>query len=358
MSRPDPLARLAAAVHEVDRLLQIAAVMGRASGAQRLRSRLAALDPTPSLNAISIEVRIWSTSIDKDLHPDVRAVVLGALRCDPRGTWLDPDARLENEAAALDALVRGLMDVRAMRRRHLASGSVSHLRDATSTLESLTHEYRAALAAAPARDECPGIADLLDRSLATALQPTAVSIYVADVRERVRSTLSGQGRRDRGRDDDQWFSREPWIHSTLDEVNVPTEVFTGELQIRFEMACKEIERVRRTEADRQEKARAELDAWEARRKAEAAHANGAPIPPDDRIADKRETERRRRDDHAARLRREIDPRRLRDPDSLATMSLEQLLLVKEHLDWDGRHDAELARRELDRKEYEARLGRY
>jgi hypothetical protein len=60
----------------------------------------------------------------------------------------------------------------------------------------------------------------------------------------------------------------------------------------------------------------------------------------------------------ARLRRDIDPSCLRDPASLPTMSLEELLIAKRGMDWNARHDDELDRLEREKEEYRARLGYY
>jgi hypothetical protein len=399
LTMPDAL-EFESMVAIVDRLVRLAARRGDGAGMLDLRRRLQALlDPAkPPASAgeqdqasIDFEQGVWVEAISELLQAKEREAVVAALqdyRDDGRGhmlaegTWtaLDPDAiSARDQAVAAEMLVAQHSAVGACR-LYERTRRTSHLREAVRELESARRSEREQLASGLSVGACDEEADRLGWALGQVLSPPAFRFFARVVREHI-SAETAERRAPRRRfpargAEEQWLSRDEWTLGSHDEEGVEGIWFIDLVQARFDEEIERNRLVEEAEEHHKREAEAKLREWQSRRDEEArlkneeelvereavgtsreldarsenssdpGQANSGPAVPPPPLADLNEASvvRNREDGETRAPRGSVTEM---DPAMAAAVAAE----LRRRAGWD----AELARREADRMEYEWQL---
>lgn len=384
----------------VDRLIRLAAQRGDGAGMLDLRRRLRALldPPKPPATAgevdqasIDFEQGVWVEVVSELLLPKEREAVVAALQDYDEGrpsrgglaegawTALDPEAlSARDQAVAVEMLLAQHAAVGACR-HYAQTRRTSHLREAVRELESVRRSERDQLASGLKVSACEEEADRLGWALGQVLPPPAFRFFARAVREHISAEIA-EGfvtrRRSPARGaEQQWLSRDAWTVRSHDEEGAEGVWFIDWLQDRFDEEMETDRLAEEAEEHRQREAEAKLREWQSLRDEEArlkgeegsfegealggpsrelearreissdpGHANGAqavPPPPPPELKE------------GSVVRERADEER-RAP-SVSEMGPAMAAAVEAELRRRAGWDAELARREADRAEYQRQL---
>ena len=385
----------------VDRLVRLAARRGDGAGMLDLRRRLQALidPPKPPASAgdedqasIDFEQGVWVEAISELLQPKEREAVVAALqdyRDDGRGhmlaegTWtaLDPDAiSARDQAVAAEMLVAQHSAVGACR-LYERTCRTSHLREAVRELESARRSEREQLASGLSVSACEGEADRLGWALGQVLPPPAFRFFARVVREHISAEIA-ERRAPRRRSptrgaEQQWLSRDAWTVRSDDEEGAEGVWFIDWLQGRFDEETERDRLAEEAEEHRKLEAEAKLREWQSRRDEEARLKNEeGPVEREGAVGASRELDARGENssdpgqanngpavppppladlNEASVVRNREDGETRAPRGSVTEMGPAMAAAVAAELRRRAGWDAELARREADREEYEWQL---
>ena len=374
---PDPVevpACVQMVAADLRRQVQRAQAHGRAGGLPSLLARLRDLEAPPASDAptaarqIAEEIGIWAKAIEHDLSEEAKASVLEVLRGEHGGEavqWLDPDERSRRHARALTRVEVGVRGSKVLCIRHLETGSLAYLREAVTLLETVVKEYWREVDRLPATHGCVGLRHDLAGGL-SALPPMARKFFVGVVRSRVEVLGHHVGVRGRRGDQDHWLSRSGWLEVDDGAAFPDSAVFVGEVKADFDRFLEQAQLQRDAEKQRRDAERQRMKEWEARKQSERDAASPGPTTNDASGRGRQgpgaeshrvDEERRAEEALKAHLRSQIDPKRLRNPDTFHDLSVAELQGVIEWLKHDARFDAELAQGRADRELYEVQKRR-
>ena len=397
---PDAL-KFESMVDIVDGLVRLAAQRGDGAGMLDLRRRLRALldSPKPPATAgevdqasIDFEQGVWVAAVSELLQPKEREAVVAALqdyRDEGRGrsgglaesawTALDPEAlSARDQAVAAEMLLAQRAAVGACR-HYEQTRRTSHLREAVRELESARRSERDQLASGLRVSACEGEADRLGWALGQVLPPPAFRFFARLVREHISAEIAESRvtwRRSPTRGaEQQWLSRDTWTDRSHDEEGAEGVWFIDWLQDRFDEEMERDRLAEEAEEHRQREAEAKLREWQSLRDEEArlkgeegsfepealdgpsrelearreissnpGHANGGqavPPPPPPELKEGSVVRERADEERRAPSVSEMGPA------MAAAVEAER----RRRAGWD----ADLARREADRAEYQRQL---